>query len=93
MTMLVETITFEIRDFNTGAFEDCVVENTELNYSLISRHRFTRGIEFVKMFDFEFTGKAHTPKFIEFGLAVAESLEENKNIMNIDPIDEMVGTF
>ena len=91
--MLVETITFEIRDFKTGQVEEFVIEDTPTNYDLVAHHRFTRGINFIKMFDFQFVSRQHTPKFIEFGATVAESLKENEKVMDIDDVDEMVGTY
>jgi uncharacterized protein YwqG len=91
--MLIETITFEIRNFNNGTAEQYVVTNSQVNFELISAHRFTREISFTKMFSFEFIAKANYPKFIEFGEAVAMAFVENYDVAEIDDVDEMVGTY
>lgn len=88
--MLIETITFEVFSKTNGS-EEFVIENTETNYEMILRHRFTRQIKFTKAFDFEFAKKRKAPKFIEFAEAVADSLFTPDPA--IDEIDEMVGTF
>lgn len=91
--MLIDTITFEIRNFATGSFQEFVVENTNANYTLIAAHRFTRSIRLTKMFDFEFTAKEKTPKFILFGEIVATAYFENKDVEELDLIDEMIGIY
>ena len=91
--MLIPTITFEIRNFKNGTAEEFVVENSASNFELISMHRFTRDIKFGEMFDFEFAHKYNAPKFIQFGEAVAMAWFEVKDILEIDDIDEMVGTY
>ena len=91
--MMINAITFEIRDFTTGNSEEFVVENNELNYDMIASHRYTRGIQFIDMFDFEFERKEHTPKFILFGEAVGMAFVENLGVADLDSIDEMVGVY
>jgi hypothetical protein len=88
--MLIEVITFEIRNFNTGTAEEFCIVDTELNYSMVASHPKTRGISFKSMFDFEFTHKQSVPKFIRFGAAVADAFE---NEIEIDEVDEMVGMY
>lgn len=91
--MLIDVITFEIRDFKTGNSEEFVVEYSNANFDLIAQHRFTRDIQLTAMFDFEFISKERTPKFILFGESVAMAWFENKSVMDIDDIDEMVGIY
>lgn len=91
--MLIETITFEIRDFKHGTFEEFVVENTPVNFEMISSHRCTREIMFIQLLDFDFARKERIPTFILFGEAVAVAFFENMNVSEIDDIDEMVGTY
>lgn len=91
--MLVNAITFEIRDYSTGVAESFVVEDTEFNYEMIASHRCTRDIHFTPMFDFEFERKECSPKFIEFGEAFEHALTENENVIELDTVDEMVGCF
>jgi hypothetical protein len=89
--MLIETITFEVRNFTTHEFENFVIEDNDTNYTMVMQHRFTRNIKFVKKFDFQFEKERKAPKFIEFATAVADSLFSADPA--IDEIDEMVGTF
>lgn len=89
--MLIETIEFEIRNFTTHEFEEFVIEDTEVNYDLVMRHRFSRNIKFVKRFDFQFAKERKAPKFIEFAEAVADAVFTPEPA--IDEIDEMVGLF
>lgn len=88
--MLIEVIEFEIRDFKNGTAEQFVVENNELNFSMIASHKKTREITFKAMFEFEFIAKESVPKFIRFGEAVADSFKKE---IAIDEIDEMVGMY
>lgn len=90
--MLIQAISFEIHNVKAQIHEEFLVEATDENYEMILRHRFTRQIQFVKAFDFEFAHKEHTPKFIEFGNTVLEANSDNDE-NEIDEIDEMVGTF
>lgn len=91
--MLIEIITFEIRNFKNGTFADYVVENTPVNFELISAHKYTREISFGKMFDFEFVNNCKYPQFIELAEATAIAYFENKDIVEIDDVDEMVGIY
>ena len=91
--MLINAITFEIRDFTTGNSEQFIVENTEVNFEMIAGHRYTRDIQFTSMFDFEFERKEHTPKFILFGEVFEMALIENEGVADLDCVDEMVGVF
>ena len=92
--MLIETIKFEIRNFQNGTAETFIIANTPGVYEMVASHRKTRDIEFKDMFDFEFVSKrTKAPKFIQFGLSVANALIENEMLEEIDEIDEMVGTY
>lgn len=83
--MLIEAIKFEIRDFQTGNFEEFTIENTIENQERVFTHRFTRNIHFVKEFDFQFNKEMRIPS--DF-LGDFSDLE-----LMLDPIDEMVGVF
>lgn len=91
--MLVDIITFEIRDFATQQFEEFVVENTDCTYNFIASHRRTRNIQFSQMFDFEFARKEHSPKFLAVAEAFENAFSNSDNLLEIDEIDEMVGTY
>lgn len=62
--MLISTISFEIRDFSTGEFEQFLVLNTIENQEMVFTHRFTRQIKIADMFEFQFNREMHMP--IEF---------------------------
>lgn len=91
--MLVDIITFEIRDFTTQQFEEFVVENTACAFDFIASHRRTRNIQFSQMFDFEFARKEHSPKFLAVADAFVKAYENHDNLLEIDEIDEMNGTY
>lgn len=59
--MLVEVITFEIRNFTEDTSENFMVADTIENYEMIAAHRFTRQIQFVKKFDFQFENEMNIP--------------------------------
>ncbi len=83
--MQISTISFEIRDFRTGDFENFRVENTISNQEKILAHRCTRNIRFEPMFDFQFAKERHYPtEMIDFSTETENELDE---------IDEMVGVF
>jgi hypothetical protein len=83
--MLIEAITFEIRDFKNGIQEEFVVENTIENQEKVFSHRLTRDIKFTKFLDFDFGRKMRIPSDFLGEFTDVEPL--------IDPIDEMVGVF
>lgn len=91
--MLVNTISFEIRDFTTNSFTEYCVLATEDNYAAIAQQRFTRNIQIGQMFDFEYSRKQHAPKFVLFANALILAFENEDNLLDIDDVDEMVGTF
>lgn len=92
--MLIPTIQFEIRNFSDNSFEKFIVQDTELNYALIAANHFTRDIQFVNMFDFQYDREKKAPQFVEFADAFTHAVSENcGGALEIDPIDEMVGTF
>ena len=91
--MLINAITFDIHNFTTHTDNSYMVENTPTNFELIAMQKNTRQIEITQEFDFDFAQRECEPRFIEFGNAVLDSLEENANVMDIDDVDEMVGTF
>lgn len=70
--MLIETITFDIQNFDNSTAESFVVENTEINYEMICAHSFTRQIKFTKMFAFQYAKEMRMPlEFIEMKTWVA----------------------
>ncbi len=79
--MLVQAISFEIHNVKLNIHQEFLVEATEDNYEKVLQDRFTRQIQFVRVFDFEFAKKESIPlSFIEFD-------------DEIDSVDEMVGAF
>lgn len=93
--MFIQVIEFEIRNFATGTSEEFAVESTADNFEAITRHRFTRAIHVSQMFDFEFAQKEKAPKFIQFSEAVWKAYDNNREYfeMDLDEVDEMVGTY
>lgn len=91
--MLVNTITFEIRDFKTGQFEEFVVENSAETFEFIASHRKTRNIHFRQMFDFEFDRKCNKPKFLAVAEAFANAFDNEDNLSELCDIDEMTGCY
>lgn len=59
--MLIETIAFEIRNFENGEFAEYLVENTIANQDAIFAHRFTRNIRIAKTFAFQFEKEMAMP--------------------------------
>lgn len=60
MTM-VKVIKFEIADFQNGTIAEFLVENNAENWEKIAGSRFTRGIKFDKMLDFQFEKEENIP--------------------------------
>lgn len=64
--MLINTIAFEIRNFNDGSFSEHLIENTLENQEKVFAHRFTRCIKFTQTFSFQFEREMSMPiEFIE----------------------------
>jgi hypothetical protein len=82
---LVKTIQFETyyrNDNGDFVVNEYLVENNEDNFTKIAQSRFTRGIQFGKMFDFEFEKKEAIPfEMIDprIWLAMTEILEDAIN--------------
>jgi hypothetical protein len=93
--MLIETIEFEIHNFELHTDESYLVENTETNYALIAGHKSTRNIHFTKTFHFQFAKETRTPAFIieALEIAVEDYLSEYEREFELDEVDEMVGAF
>jgi hypothetical protein len=93
--MLIETIEFEIHNFELHTDESYLVENTETNYALIAANKWTRNIHFTKTFHFQFEKENRTPEFIieALEIAVDDYLSEFEIEFELDEVDEMVGTF
>lgn len=87
--MLIDVITFEIRDFATGQSSDYVMKNSAESYELIASHRSTRNIEFDQMFEFEFERKMRIPNYIRD----IYELQSHAREYELDDIDEMVGVY
>jgi hypothetical protein len=83
--MMVQALSFEIANFRLKTVETYLVENTLENQEKYFTHRFTRELQLVQMFDFQFAKEKNVPAdFINWGTEL-----ENE----IDEIDEMTGCF
>jgi hypothetical protein len=90
MTM-VKVIKFEIADFQNGTIAEFVVENNAENWEKIAGSRYTRGIQFDKMLDFQFEKEETVPAgFIspEIWLTIANSLENTEELTEESPVIE-----
>lgn len=59
--MLIPTISFEIHNFTTNTSEQYTVADTIENQELIFAHRYTRNIQFTKVFSFQFENEMAMP--------------------------------
>lgn len=59
--MLVNTIHFEIHNFQTSVSEKFVVIDSIENQEMILAHHYTRNIQFVQMFNFQFEKEMSIP--------------------------------
>lgn len=59
--MMIPTIKFEIRNFETNESEEFLIENTPENFEKVASHRYTRGIEFTQTFDFQYEKDMKVP--------------------------------
>lgn len=80
--MLVDAITFEIHNSAKGIHEQFLIENTVWNQEKVFAHRFTRNIEFIPVFDFQFAREMRVPT--EF-ISLSTELENE-----LDDVDQMV---
>lgn len=90
--MLVDAISFEIRDFTTGTFEEFLVPDTADNFALIAGHRFTRQIQFVKKFDFQYNHEHKAPAFMIESL-FTQFMNAHSTEFELDTVDEMYGVI
>lgn len=91
--MLIETISFRIFDFKKGTDDEFLIENTIQNQEMVFQNRHTHAIQFGQTFDFQFAREMCEPKFIQFGNVLEEAFSNPDNLLDIDDVDEMVGSF
>jgi len=88
LDMLTSAIKFEIRNIKAGIQEQFLILNTVWNQEKVFSHRYTREIEFVEVFDFQFAKEMRIPaEMIDW------STELENELCDVDEMTGIVGVY